>query len=133
MEDLCLDCPNEIRGLCCHINVPIAGHNIVLEHVHCPFLDKETKLCSDYENRKQIAPWCLHGEGMFGKGGLPKGCLYLKNHPEKEKKPKVKISYVLSLLPFNKQGSIVGIYNILNNTPFEEFVKIGLKQIKKTS
>lgn len=133
MEDLCLDCPDQIRGLCCHINIPFGEFNIVLEHVHCPFLDKETKLCSDYENRQQIASWCLHGEGMFGKGGLPRGCLYLKDHPEKEPNPKVKIRDILPLLSFNQQGLIVGKYNILNNVPFEEYVKLGLKQIKQTN
>lgn len=125
MKDLCLKCPE--RGLCCHINIPIGGFNIVLEHVHCPFLDPETKLCSDYENRTKIAPWCLHGNGMFGKGGLPKECLYLKDHPELEPNPKVKIRDILPLLSPFRQQELVGIYNILNNTPFQDYIEMTKK------
>ena len=122
MENLCPNCPEGVRGLCCHINIPMDNHNIVLDHVHCPMLDKKTRLCSDFENRKEYAPWCLHGENMFGKGGLPKGCLYLIDHPEREPDPKVQIL----TLPFKQQQKLVGLYNIYNNIPFEEYIKIGL-------
>ena len=47
--------------------------------------------------------------------------------------PKVKIRDILPLLPSNQQKTMVGKYNILNNVPFEEYVKLGLKQIKQTN
>lgn len=124
MENLCPNCPDGTRGICCHINVPMDGHNIVLDHVHCPRLDKKTQLCSDYENRKKFAPWCLHGENMFGKGGLPKDCLYLKDNPEKEPNPKVRILD----LPFHEQQKLVGLYNVYNNVPFKVYVELGLEK-----
>ena len=124
---ICLKCDDSIRGMCCHVNVPIGEFNIVLEHVHCPFLDLDTMVCSDYENRKQLAPWCLHGENMFGKGGLPKGCLHLKEHPEKEPHPKIKIREILPQLPLHKQQQLVATYNCFNNVPFQKYVEFGLE------
>ena len=130
-KNLCEKCPDEVRGLCCHINIPIGSFNIVMEHVHCPFLDEKTRLCSDYKNRKTLAPWCLHGEEMFGKGGLPEGCLYLKDHPEKEPHPKQKIRDILPLLKHHEQLELVGKYNTFNNIPFQKYVDWGLEQIKR--
>lgn len=126
MKNLCIECADGIRGLCCCINVPIGSFNIVMENVSCPFLDKDTMFCSDYEGRKQLAPWCLHGENMFGHGGLPKDCLYLKDHPEKEPKPKVKIRDVLSSLPFYQQQELVAKYNFFNNVDFKKYIEWGL-------
>lgn len=131
MEDLCQKCEDSIRGLCCHINVPIGEFNIVMEHVHCPMLDEKTQLCSNYKSRKKYAPWCLHGEEMFGKGGLPKECLYLKGHPEKEPHPKIKIRDILPNLPFHKQQELVGKYNFFNNVGFMKYVEWGLETIQK--
>jgi len=126
MENLCKKCPDGIRGLCCCVNVPIGSFNLVMENVPCPFLDLETMFCSDYENRKQLAPWCLHGENMFGKGGLPKGCLHLKDHPEKEPHPKIKIRDILSSLPFYQQQELVAKYNFFNNINFKKYMEWGL-------
>ena len=61
---------------------------------------------------------------MFGKGGLPKGCLYLKEHPEKEPNPKV---HILDL-PFTEQQKLVGLYNVYNNVPFKVYVEVGLEK-----
>lgn len=135
MENLCLKCPDSTRGICCNIAFPIGGFNIVLENVVCPYFDKETKLCIDYENRLEIAPWCLNGDEMFNKGGLPKECLYLKGHPERELNPKVKIRSILYLLSPQKQQKLVAIYNALNNTPFMDYIAMTVKnnviEIKK--
>ena len=127
MEELCEKCPDGVRGMCCHVNIPIGEFNITLENVHCPFLNTETMLCSDYANRKTLAPWCLHGENMFGKGGLPKGCLYLKDCPEKEPHPKQMIKDILPQLPHHKQLELVGKYNFFNNVLFKVYVDWGLK------
>lgn len=127
-----MECPDSVRGICCNIAFPIGEFNIILENVVCPFFDKEKKLCSDYENRLKIAPWCLPENQMFGKGGLPKGCLYLKNHPEKEPKPKVKIRDILPQFSPQEQQRLVALYNFLNNIPFMDFVSMTIKNtIKK--
>lgn len=84
-------------------------------------LDPETQFCKDYKNRKRYKPWCLHGENMFNKGGLPKGCLYLKGHPEREANPKISIFEVIDNEDPKKVAGIVGVYNQYNNIPFEVF------------
>jgi len=107
------------------------GFNVILDNVICPFLNKETKLCSDYENRIRIAPWCLNGKDMIGKGGLPKGCLYLKEYSEREPNPKVKIQDVLEQLTPRQQQILVAQYNILNNIPFEKYIDLCFKNKKE--
>ena len=67
--------------------------------------------CKDYKHRSQINPYCLHGKKMFNNGGLPKGCLYLKDHPELEKNPKIDIREVANKI--SPQGIMK--YNIWNN------------------
>lgn len=88
-------------------------------------------LCSDYENRKKMAPWCLHGKGMFGKGALPKECLYLTKDSKKEPNPKVKIRDILHLLPHHQQLELVGKYNFFNNVNFKKYLEWGLEKITK--
>jgi hypothetical protein len=68
---------------------------VFLPNQTCPLLDKDTKQCTDYEHRFNKVPYCLHGKSMFRKGGLPKGCLYLIGHPEREPNPKVDIREVI--------------------------------------
>ena len=131
IENLCLKCPDQIRGLCCNINIPIEGFNIILENVVCPFFNKETKLCSDYKNREEIAPWCLNGKEKFNKGALPKECLYLKGHSERELNPKIKIRDILHRLSQQRQQKLVYIYNILNNIPFEKYAELCFKNKKE--
>lgn len=121
MKNLCDDCSKETRGLCCCINLPINGFNLILENVPCHFLDLDTMKCSVYDNRKKIASWCLKGEKLFGHGALPEGCLYLEGHPEREPNPKRLIKDVLSELPEKEQAILVGLYNTYNNIPFSEY------------
>lgn len=121
ITNLCIDCPDGVRGLCCHVNIPIEGYNIVLDHVYCSMLDPKTQFCSDYKNRKQYKPWCLHGENMFNRGGLPKGCLYLIGHPEREANPKISIFEVIDNGDPKKVPEIIGKYNQYNNVPFEVY------------
>ena len=127
IKDLCLECPKEIRGLCCCINVIIGKYNIVLDNVCCPFLDLETKRCKDYKNRKKNASWCLKGEEMFNTEALPEGCLYLKDHPERESNPKRKIIDVIDKLPLKESQIIVNQYNFFNNIPFMNYVNYLVK------
>lgn len=83
-----MKCPKKIQGKCCYFSCLLEGFNIILDKQPCKYLDTKTNLCSDYENRFNVS-WCLKGRDMFNQGGLPKGCLYLKNHPERESNPKI--------------------------------------------
>lgn len=87
------------------------------------FLETKTNKCMVYDNREKIAPWCLKGKDMFNKGGLPEGCLYLKENPELEKIPKVHIKDILKDLPRHEQLEIVGKYNHYNNIPFKTYAE----------
>ena len=111
IEKLCNKCPDGIRGLCCFYNIEIEGFNLILSNQHCPYLNLETMKCKDYEYRTEIYPYCLHGDKMFNNGGLPKGCLYLKGHPEREKNPKIDIRDIVYKL--SPKGIME--YNIWNN------------------
>lgn len=127
IKDLCLECPDDVRGECCCINVVIGKFNIILDNVSCPFLDLKTKKCKDYENRKENAYWCLKGEEMFNTGALPEGCLYLKNHPERENNPKRKIIDIIDNLPLKEAQILVNQYNFYNNIPFMNYVNYMVK------
>lgn len=111
MKNLCNKCPDKTRGLCCFYNIEIEGHNLILLNQHCEYLDLKTMLCKDYEHRTKIYPYCLHGDNMFNKGGLPKGCLYLVDHPEREENPKIDIREIINTL---KPQNVME-YNIWNN------------------
>jgi len=121
--NLCIKCSKKIRGLCCCINLPINGFNLILENVSCHYLDLSTMKCSVYDNRKKVASWCLKGRKLFGHGALPEGCLYLEDHPEREPNPKRLIKDVLENdnLSQKEQMILVGIYNTYNNIPFSDY------------
>lgn len=97
-KNICKKCPEGIRGLCCYYNIVIEGYNLILLNQPCKYLDLKTMRCKDFKHRTQINPYCLHGKEMFNKGCLPKGCLYLKDHPEREKNPKIDIHEVIDKL-----------------------------------
>lgn len=129
MGTLCSECPPEVKGTCCNIHIPIGSFNILLEHVVCPYLDSKTKECTIYEDRLKLAPWCLPEAEMFGKGGLPEGCLYIKEHPEKEPNPKQRIQKILPTLSKREQAHLVGIYNLFNNIPFMDYTKFTIMNL----
>jgi uncharacterized cysteine cluster protein YcgN (CxxCxxCC family) len=125
MGSLCAVCPDGIRGLCCHIAMPIDGFNVILDHVVCPNLNLETKKCKVYDTRLENH-WCLPDEEMFNKGGLPEGCLYLKEHPEDN--PKISIQKIIEIVPMSPRlHMIVAQYNIANNVDFMAYTNFTVK------
>ena len=110
-KNLCKDCPKEVKGKCCFYNIELEGYNIILRNQPCKYLNLKTMECSDYEHRLQINPYCHHSGDMYNFGGLPKGCLYLKDHPELEENPKIDISEVINKIT---PQSIME-YNVWNN------------------
>ena len=109
-KNLCENCPDGVRGFCCFYNVIIEGFNLILSNQHCKYLDTKTMKCKDYENRVKIQPYCLEND-MFNKGALPKGCLYIKGHPEREENPKVDIKEVV----YELSTQSIMEYNVWNN------------------
>jgi uncharacterized cysteine cluster protein YcgN (CxxCxxCC family) len=126
-ENLCIKC--KVRGKCCYINVPIEGHNILLDNVPCPHLNIETGLCKDYDNRHKYH-WCLTAENIYEHGGLPKGCSYLINNKGKENNPCVDVLDVIGEVigkPTIKQQKIVAQYNLYNNIDFMVYTPYTIK------
>ena len=143
-DEFCLDCPDEVRGRCCHmggkigifsdmiekemnVRFPFSNRtkntNLCLEHVICPNLNPETKLCTIYETRLKEAHWCISGDKLFGNGALPEGCLYLKEHPEREPYPKMNFKKIKIKLRHNEKAALVELINMFNNIPFLEYTK----------
>lgn len=111
IKNLCNNCPDEIRGLCCFYNIIIEGHNVILRNQHCKYLDLETKKCKVYKERFKKQPNCLQRDKMYNTGCLPEGCLYLKDHPEREENPKIDIRKVINKI--SPKG--IAEYNFWNN------------------
>ena len=106
-----MECP--VRGRCCFFSVMIEGYNVILDNQPCEFLDLETGLCSDYENRKKNFEYCMNISEIKGRGGLPKGCLYLKEDPTLELHPKENIKDLMNEGKISQQGLMM--YNLFNN------------------
>lgn len=80
-KNLCIDCPSDIRGLCCYFSVLIKGVQMVCDD-YCKFLNIETGRCSVYRERFQKNRHCLTLEEMKKHGTLPRKCLYVQNDVE---------------------------------------------------
>ncbi len=121
MSDKCLQCT--VRGVCCYVNVPIEGFNIILENVHCPKLD-HTGLCTCYENR-HIHSWCLDDKEMFNKNCLPRECEYLKEGNQ-EFHPKMRLGEILNnhSISEKKKAKIRMEYDYFDKFPFDAYIQV---------
>lgn len=84
-ENLCIRCPEHIRGKCCHLNVWAGKEKrfkIFLENHACRYLNTESGWCTIYENRYKENPRCRSIEYAIEKGNLIKECLYVKDNKE---------------------------------------------------
>ena len=71
-EDLCRRC-----GKCCRLRL-IRVTGIYHIPLHCPFLDRETKLCSVYETRLKVRPQCCSIAKAIALSVLPQTCPYVQ-------------------------------------------------------
>lgn len=125
-EKVCKECPDGVRGYCCYLNTILGKHNVILENQPCPYLNLKIKLCSIYDEREKLAPHCFSAKDTIGKGGLPKGCLYLKGKEHLEPYPKVFIKDVIDdMKPLH-----IGIFNTVNNMKFEDFAQLREQEVK---
>lgn len=81
-EAKCLRC-----GRCCNGALPIegswaSGRWLILRHMRCRYLDPKTKLCTVYETRFVVAPWCLTIEKAGAGGALWEKCPYSSMFPD---------------------------------------------------
>ncbi len=115
-ENLCVNCPDEIRGICCYYLGLIEGHLIYLPNHPCKYLDLNTQKCSIYEKRKEINPNCLTLKEMYIKGTLPKRCPYVINDLTYQKR---KDTAILTF-PFNVSNGIKFEFSKLNSQQHSE-------------
>ena len=66
-------------GVSCHFAVPINGLPVVVDGIHCRFLEdtgQGTFRCGVYEERFEHAPWCHTVDSSLKNGLLAQDCLY---------------------------------------------------------
>ena len=126
LKNLCLDCPEDIRGKCCHVSAYIGKYNIILNNVACPYLNPFTGECAVYDHRDKKPKWCVRDKKMFNRGCLPEGCLYLLEDPTREKNPRQQYKDLIHVLTDNEKFT----YHGMNDKPFEFYLK-ELKKKKK--
>lgn len=75
-EALCRRC-----GVSCHFAVPVNGLPVVVEDLHCRFLDRDVDGrfgCTVYEERFERAPWCATASEALEGGLLAQDCPYTR-------------------------------------------------------
>ncbi len=78
-EALCTRC-----GTSCHYAVPVNGLPVVVDDLHCRFLERDGHAdgaarfrCSVYERRFEAAPWCATVDEALREGYLGQTCGYV--------------------------------------------------------
>ncbi len=112
-ENLCNECPPNIKGSCCYFQLQLNGHIFTLTNHPCKYLNIKTRRCKVYHKRKKTNPNCLTLEEMYIQGGLPKKCLYVKDNLEYQKRTDVRD---LIFIP----SEYLEEYNDFNNAPHKE-------------
>lgn len=123
-ENLCVNCPDEIRGICCYYLAWIGDYYIYLPNHPCKFFNPDTRKCSIYEKRHEINPNCLTLKEMYVKGTLPKNCPYVINDSMYQKR-----NTAILTLPFSVSNSIKFEFSKLNSQQHSE---IGCYDIIRT-
>lgn len=82
MKNLCLQCPDKLRGKCCHFSYDaytddMKKRNVLFKNQICPFLNIKTGECKEYENRFIKNPYCDTVKTGVKLGGFIEGCAYL--------------------------------------------------------
>ena len=109
-EALCRRC-----GVSCHFAVPVNGLPVVVEDLHCRYLDRDTAgfRCRVYPERFDKAPWCATVDEALEHGLLAQDCLYTANTPGYRGKTRLHQRLMKKVLPairahLLQQGAPVG-------------------------
>lgn len=119
-ENLCNQCPVQIRGKCCYTFTQIIDNSsswlIPLSKHPCKYLNTKTGRCSIYKKRHLLNPNCLTIKEMILCGTIPKECLYVKSDPNYQKRRDT----ILLELPNDLSENSRRKYEELNNSPHSE-------------
>lgn len=119
-ENLCKDCPKEIRGKCCYISGGFDNnYHIILTNHPCKYLDTKTGRCKVYNKRRSHFKNCLSVEEMIICGTVPKECLYVKDNEEYQNRDDTRLIEVPKDLP----KEIKKKYDKLNEYDFPDRYK----------
>ncbi len=72
-EETCKRC-----GICCHAKIRFLGKVFIDMSKPCEYLDKETNLCTVYEKRRQVQPYCQLLHVVLEEELMPGTCAYVK-------------------------------------------------------
>ena len=118
--NLCNKCPASIRGKCCYFLEIIDTNQIhwklYLSKHPCKYLNTKTGRCKVYKKRHEMNPNCLTIKEMILLGTIPKGCLYVKDDQEYQKRKDT----VILKLPENVSDYVKDQYEKVNNFPHSE-------------
>ena len=68
-------------GRCCARKIVVEDKVFYTEY-YCPYLDRETKLCTVYDRRHEINPHCLTVEEGIKVGVFPADCPFVAHIPD---------------------------------------------------
>jgi len=73
--DICARC-----GGCCRYKAQLLGGEKILTPLHCPHLDRATRLCRVYETRHTAHGACMSARQALTANCLPDSCPYVKRY-----------------------------------------------------
>lgn len=73
--DICQRC-----GRCCAIKV-VMGGQVLLTPYMCPLLDEPSRLCTVFDRRFELNPWCVSATTGVAEGLWPAECPYASGIP----------------------------------------------------
>jgi|GEM_PF-2413032 len=73
-ERLCNNC-----GKCCYKKI-IVGRTVFITPFPCEYLDTQSNLCTIYERRHELNPFCLSIKDGFSVNAFPEDCPYVPEH-----------------------------------------------------
>ena len=89
-------------GVSCHFAVPINGLPVVVDDIHCRYLEGTghgTFHCTVYEERFEYAPWCHTVDESLKQGLLAQDCLYTDGVPGYRGKTRLSTRLEQRILP----------------------------------
>lgn len=123
-DENCMNCP--VKGDCCYASITIRDKNMILTNHPCKYLNLETKSCTVYEKRKELAPDCLSIGEALKKGALPRECVYAKHFLSKGLLPQYPFKERIN--PDDLKFHPRYLYDLYNEKPHDEIRNYGKKK-----
>ena len=86
----------------CHFAIPVNGLAVVIDALRCKYLVRDGSgqfLCSVYERRFELAPWCHTAQSALTGGFLAQDCPYARGVPGYRGKVRLSPALLRKVLP----------------------------------